>query len=173
MGGPGRVAFHRGAPPKLALVAGEAADFFSLPPGRGSGDAGCRAEPPEPARVDSRRGLCVFVPGTLGFATRASSTAWPKPGKVAAEEHLRGRGVTTQECIQSLRFHSCLLGYKWRGWGSGGVELERELALILKGAQTEDGGGGAGLGLCSEEVESTTWGYLSSAVTQRPLLHQL
>lgn len=56
------------------------------------------------------------------------------------------------------------------GWG---LELERELALILKGARTEDGGGGACLGLCSEEVESTTWGYLSSTVSQRPLLHQL
>lgn len=114
----------------------------------------------------------MFVPGTVGFATRASSTAWPKPGKDAAEEHLRGRGVTTQECTQSLRFHSCLLGHKWRGWGRV-LELERELALILKGAQTEVGGGGAGLGLCSEEVESTTWGYLSSTVSQRPPLHQL
>lgn len=55
----------------------------------------------------------------------------------------------------------------------GGAELERELALILKGARTENGGGGAGLGLCSEEVESTTWGYISSAVSQRPPLHQL
>lgn len=53
------------------------------------------------------------------------------------------------------------------------MELGRELALILKGAQTEDGGGGAGLGLCSEEVESTTWGHLPSAVSQRFPPHQL
>lgn len=54
------------------------------------------------------------------------------------------------------------------------MELGRELALILKGAQAEDGGGGAGLGLCSEEeVESTTWGHFTFAVSQRPPPHQL
>lgn len=38
------------------------------------------------------------------------------------------------------------------------MELGRQLALILKGAPAEDGGGGAGLGLCSEEeVEHHVW----------------
>lgn len=53
-------------------------------------------------------------------------------------------------------------GLQMAGVGEWGGRTREELALILKGAQTEDGGGGAGLGLCSEEVESTTWGYPSS-----------
>lgn len=53
----------------------------------------------------------MFVLDSLGFATRAFSRSWPKPGKVVAEEHLRGRGIT----IQPLRSRSCLLDYKWAG----------------------------------------------------------
>lgn len=112
--------FPQGCPPKLALVAGEAADFFSLPPGRGSGDAGCRAEPPGLARVDSSGGACVFVPGSLGIATRVSSQACSKSGKVVAEEYLRGRGITTQECMHPA---SELAPVFWTtsGQGTGGL----------------------------------------------------
>lgn len=113
-GRPKQGGFPQGCPPKLALVAGEAADFFSLPPGRGSGDAGCRAEPPGLARVDSSGGACVFVGDSLGFATS-------EPGKVVAEEDLRGRGITTQECIHTQPLSSSPVFWTTSGQGAGGL----------------------------------------------------
>lgn len=169
------MAFRRGAPPpKLALVAGEAADFFSLPPGRGSGDAGCRAEPPGPARVDSSGGACVFAPGHTGLCHECLLLE-PGPSLERSLQRgpLRGRGVTTQEFSQSLRFRSCLLGYKRPGGGGWGVRTRKGIGLNLERCPRQRGwrGGGAGLGLCSEEeVGSTTWGYLTSAVRARGLL---
>lgn len=127
------MAFRRGDPPKLALVVGEAAVFFSLPPGRGSGDAGCRAEPPGLAGVDSSGGAYVFVLDSLGFATRASSQSWPKPGKVVAEEHIRGRGITTQECIPPASEILLLSSGLQMGRGLEGCGTRQGIGLNLEG----------------------------------------
>lgn len=85
------------------------------------------------ARVDSSGGACVFVPDSLGFATRASSQSWPKPGKVVAEEHIRGRGITTQECIPPASEILLLSSGLQMGRGLEGCGTRQGIGLNLEG----------------------------------------